>query len=193
MSNTSNYSNSILLNIFLLIISALLVPIILIGIYELIHFHMIIYGKDNPLMIALGCTILLFLPIAGIISKYITNPIKQLIEIINLYRLKRLNPKSIIFNRKDEFGYLFQEYQKMIEEIEKYQAEALKKARLVAIGETTAMIAHDVRKPLAGMKALLRMLPHIKENTEEANKIFYEIESGINRTNAMLERVPFEF
>ena len=46
-------------------------------------------------------------------------------------------------------------------DLKRYQEEKTHNANLIAIGQSTAMVAHDVRRPMASMKAILKILPEI--------------------------------
>ena len=180
---------SIFLKIFLLMLISSTGPCILLGIYELIRYHKVIYGKDNPLLIVIGCSILLSVVIAGVIAQDIISPIRLLIDSIKEYRLNKSKPNFNDVIREDEFGYMFHEYETMISEISNYQTEIAKNAHLAAIGQSTAMVAHDVRRPLTSMRALLNILPSIKDDPAQLEKMAASVDQTITRTNAMLDEI----
>ncbi|MBU4485253.1 response regulator, partial [bacterium] len=62
-------------------------------------------------------------------------------------------------------------------------------SEMVAIGQTTAIVAHDVRKPLTNMKALLAMLPTIKDSPEKISLMQKNVEESINQTNTLLNEI----
>lgn len=163
--------------------------LLVLSLSELIKFHRIVVGGDNLIMVLLGIGILLSLAIAGYIAQDVTTPVKLLIQNIKNYQLKKEKPDFGRVVRDDEFGYVFQEFKQMIDELEARQTELVKKARLAAIGSTTAMVAHDVRQPLASMKALLHVLPYIKDNPQEIQTMLAEVENNITLTNAMLDEI----
>jgi len=73
---------------------------------------------------------------------------------------------------------------------ERLQAKRLHdEAALVAIGSSTAMVAHDVRKPMAGMKMLLTALPAIKDDPAQVERMISDVDRSIAQTNAMLNDV----
>ncbi|MFH0800371.1 MAG: HAMP domain-containing sensor histidine kinase, partial [Pseudomonadota bacterium] len=177
------------MKIFLLMLISSAGPCLLMGIYELIRFHKVIYGKGNPLMMAIGCSILLSVIMAGFITQDIVSPIRTLLLAIREYTTKKVNPRISFAQRNDEFGYLFEEYEKMIADISSYQYKITQSARLAAIGQSTAMVAHDVRKPLASMKALLTSLPSIQDDPEQVKRMITAVDRNISQTNMMLNDI----
>lgn len=61
--------------------------------------------------------------------------------------------------------------------------------KLAAIGQSTAMVAHDIRKPLSGMKALLTSLAHLKDDPGQIKKMMASVDRNIAQTNAMLNDI----
>jgi signal transduction histidine kinase/CheY-like chemotaxis protein len=186
---TENQKNSVFLKIFILMLAISTGPLLLFGLYELFNFHSVIYGKNDPLMMVLGFVILFSIAIAGYIAHDITIPIRLLIKNIQNYRLKRAKPNFTELSRADEFGYVFKEYERMVEEVEQYQAELLNKTQLATIGGTVAMIVHDIRKPLTAIQMFLQTLPKIKSESNIIENITYDIEKSIVHTNTMLNDI----
>jgi len=94
-----------------------------------------------------------------------------------------------VLNRDDELGHVARSFSELQKRINEYQNELAKNARLAAIGTSTSMIAHDVRKPLAAMKMMLNQLPVIKDDPLTFEKIRAEADLTISRTNAMLNEM----
>ena len=69
---------------------------------------------------------------------------------------------------------------------EKYEAE-LNSERDHAIASTTSIVAHDVRKPFTQLKAMLGMLPHLKE--EEISTYSGELDLSLRKVDAMLSDI----
>lgn len=164
-------------------------PILLLTLYELIRFHEILFRKGDFLTIVYASSIFLSLSFVGYIVCEITKPIKAFIAAIEIYRQKKIKPSLQGITRVEEFNYLFGEYEKLITEIERYELELINKTTLATIGATTAMVAHDVRKPLASMRMLLEALPVIKDNQAQIDRLALEIEKSIISTNAMLNEI----
>ena len=150
--NQKGHKYSVFLKIFLLMLASSAGPCLVLGLYELIRFHKVIYGKENPLMIVVGISIMLSIIVAGLIAQDIIAPIKLLLNAIRSYRLNKSQPDFSPFQRHDEFGFLFDEYEKMMREVSVYQTEVAKNASLAAIGQMSSHIAHDMRSPLSVLK-----------------------------------------
>jgi len=70
------------------------------------------------------------------------------------------------------------------------QQETLRlQTRDVAIGKTAAMMAHDVRKPFAQIKAILEDFDHYKNNNELLKKAKLEVTSSLTKVESMVSDV----
>jgi len=76
-----------------------------------------------------------------------------------------------------------------ITEQRRLEHELLQSQRLAAIGEMAAMIAHEVRNPLAGMSLALRMLRSVPADSPLARECLDDLETGLQRVNATISRV----
>jgi len=172
----TNVLNSIFLKMFLVTFGISAGPFFLLGIYQLCMFHKVVYGTNNPLAMLVGLSILFSIAAAGFITTYVTTPIKTLLQNIKNYREHKKKTEFIYDERQDEFGYLFAEYKKMIDEIDSYQDELMKNAHLTAIGSTIAVVSHELRTPLsiimnraAGIK---QYLPELIEAYTQVQKTY---------------------
>ncbi|MBF0441833.1 MAG: response regulator [Oligoflexales bacterium] len=62
-------------------------------------------------------------------------------------------------------------------------------AKLSSIAQTTAMLAHDVRKPFTMVKGLLGMFDLMKTNPDLLNKSRIDIEKTLKNVNAMINDI----
>ena len=60
--------------------------------------------------------------------------------------------------------------------------------RLAAIGEMAAMMAHEIRNPLAGMSLCLRLLRECAGEPESTKECLDDIEEGLRRINGVVSR-----
>lgn len=164
-------------------------PILLLILYEFIRFHEVLFGKGDVLTIVYASSTLLSLAFAGYIVCEIIKPIRTLIVNIKAYRLKKIKPVLKGITRAEEFNYLFSEYEQLISDLEQSKSELVKRTTLAAIGLTTAMVAHDVRKPLTSIKLFLQALPAIKDDPAQVKRLTLEIEKSIADTNTMLNDI----
>lgn len=71
----------------------------------------------------------------------------------------------------------------------KYQKDLAKKSYLEAVGETSSMIAHDIRKPFSSMKSLLKMLPEKKDDPVFIKEAAADVDEAIDKTESMLSDI----
>jgi signal transduction histidine kinase len=91
-------------------------------------------------------------------------------------------------DRKDEVGQLSRAFDQMTQNLRDAQGRLLQAGRLAAIGEAAAMVGHDLRNPLQGMRGAIYNL-----RTEEASRLSKEgremiqlIEEGIGRSDKII-------
>ena len=69
----------------------------------------------------------------------------------------------------------------------KLEAELVKSQRLAAIGETAAMVGHDLRNPLQGIAGALHLLKQESLTTEERKEMLQLIEKSIHYSDAIIK------
>ena len=121
--------------------------------------------------------------------KKIVTPIKLLTTDIARFGLEKSHLNTKLSNRKDEVGILTQTFNKMFSHLKELQKEISLKNKLAAIGQTTAMLAHDVRKPFAFVKAFLDEIREkrfdddfIRNSEIEINRSLAQVENMIEDT-----------
>src|SRR5208337_1924113 len=68
----------------------------------------------------------------------------------------------------------------------KLEAELVKSQRLAAIGETAAMVGHDLRNPLQGIAGALHLLRQESLTAEERNEMLQVIEKSLHYSDAII-------
>lgn len=89
----------------------------------------------------------------------------------------------------DEITLLGKQILGFIERMRDYRVQNERLSALAAIGNTTSMVAHDIRKPLASMKALLYSLQWVKDDPEQILRMISVVDANIARTNALLNDI----
>lgn len=89
----------------------------------------------------------------------------------------------------NEIDNLLASFSRLLMKLGHFWNAYLDNTHLAAIGQSSAMIAHDVRKPLSSIKALLVALPHLKNNDSQLKKMITAVDRNISHTNAMLNEV----
>lgn len=102
------------------------------------------------ILIAMACLLLSILFIS-LLSNRITKPIDQLVVATEVIAAGNLD-HSIAVKSSDEIGRLATSFNTMIEGIKEVQARMVQSAKLAAIGQLAAGIAHELRNPLAVIK-----------------------------------------
>lgn len=142
-------------------------------------------------------TMLLFLFVVLLVSSFsivkvvswrVTNPISKFASKIGDLQ-NDLTRTKFLETGDDEVSVLAKAVNTMLGKIEVYQKISEKNARLATIGESTAMVAHDVRKPLTSIKAFLAMLPEKKDDPAFIHAMSQSVEKSIRHTNTMLSEI----
>lgn len=134
---------------------------------------------------------------AGIISCFLSNRTLAVNKAIPFFALDEsdITSHGFVFNKitnvpkLHEIDYLVGHYNNLVTKTNQLLEITIKNSKLASIGQSTAMVAHDVRKPLTGMKALLISLPYLKNEPEHINQMIAEVDRSIDRTNTMLNEM----
>ena len=76
-----------------------------------------------------------------------------------------------------------------VTEQKRLEQELLQSQRLAAIGEMAAMMAHEIRNPLAGMSLALRVLRGARGDRETEDECLDDLAQCLGRINATVSRV----
>ena len=111
--------------------------------------------------------LLLFVGIvlALILSNYISRNMSIVGEKLKKVRLNQSNEK-LIWRHNDEIGQLIQEYNLMVEKLEKTAVDLAKSERESAWKEMAQQVAHEIKNPLTPMKLTLQMMQREKNLDE---------------------------
>ncbi len=101
--------------------------------------------------------ILLTLIITVIVSKKITSPLEQLQKKLSSINLQKQNEK-IVYSQRDEIGNLINDYNRMVDELERSAEMLAKSERESAWREMARQIAHEIKNPLTPMRLHIQYL-----------------------------------
>ncbi|MFK7946571.1 MAG: ATP-binding protein [Saprospiraceae bacterium] len=108
--------------------------------------------------------------IAGIVTFYltgqITNPLVQLSRQMQGVKLGQKNEK-LSWETQDEIGYLIEEYNKMLAELERSADLLAKSEREGAWREMAKQVAHEIKNPLTPMKLQIQFLQRAYKSRPE--------------------------
>lgn len=121
------------------------------------------------------------------ISDRILKPLPELTEKIQHEFMQiGIKYKSI---RSSDISFISDSFDDLILGWKASQEKLLKGSKLAAIGQTTSMLAHDVRKPFAMLKSLLSILDVIKSNPSELGRAKSEVNTAIKHVESMLSDI----
>ena len=115
---------------------------------------------SNFLVTIINLNAFIFL-IAGIVALFITNRITHSFSLIG-EKMKRINLSTqnerIQWDRNDEIGSLVDEYNKMVDKLDKSAKALAKTEREGAWKEMARQVAHEIKNPLTPMKLSIQFL-----------------------------------
>lgn len=139
---------------------------------------------SNFLVAIINLNALVFL-LAGFIAFWLTNRITSSFSFI-ANKMTELNlgekNEEIIWDKDDELGLLFKEYNKMVKKLEISAETLAKKEREGAWREMARQVAHEIKNPLTPMKLSIQYLqkavdedaPNVKELSKNVAETFIE-------------------
>jgi len=134
-------------------------------------------------VVALGTTL-----VAGWTSQAIARPIAALTGFTRRYRhggdLARLPPAQ-----RGEVGELRDAFVHMVQEIEQSQQRLARASALAAVGEMSAVIAHEVRTPLGILRSSSQVLQRESGLSDEGRELLGFIESETERLNGLVSQM----
>ena len=184
------------LPIFLKILFSLLIvgviPISILGAYE------VVISEPNTTVINVNAFFVCFsffgtLILTGVLTRIIISPIKKL-----AYGIKKITEGDFDYRVEtlsdDELGKLADAFNKMtktvkenIQQKEIYMQKVSENEKLAVIGRTTSIVAHDIRKPFAMLKTMLRLLPNLApKQTKDYSE---DLDISIRKVDAMLKDI----
>ena len=86
----------------------------------------------------------------------------------------------------DELGQLAREVESMSSSIADFQKQLVEKERMAAVGEMTASVAHNIRNPLASIRALAQTCQRDPETPEESVPTMKTIVETVDRADRWL-------
>lgn len=117
------------------------------------------------------------------ISEYFTKPLKLIQEKLSRIKLGKAS-EPIEWKSQDEIGSLVNEYNRMIDELQKSAELLAKSERETAWREMAKQVAHEIKNPLTPMKLSIQHLQRTWKNKED------DMDKKIERITAtMIEQI----
>jgi len=98
------------------------------------------------------------------VSNWITKPLRLVQQSIAGIQLGRTN-KPIAYSGRDEIGSLVEEYNKKVQELERYAQELAATERESAWREMAKQVAHEIKNPLTPIRLSIQHLSHSVEHS----------------------------
>lgn len=140
--------------------------------------------------VLLGVVVVVTVVAAGGVSQVIARPIVALTHFSRNYRLNKALPPAPAVH-SGEVGELRDAFVQMMQDIERSQQQLARASALAAVGEMSAVIAHEVRTPLGIVLSSAQILRREAGLSDEGRELLSFIESETTRLNrlvsAMLE------
>ncbi|MFH1727098.1 MAG: response regulator [Pseudomonadota bacterium] len=159
--------------------------------YSANSIELVILNNLLPFLVALGCFIFIWVIYLTYYTKSIVRPLINFID--NLEAVSKKWPITHDKFRKDiflpkstkEVNVISCVLKNSLENIITLEKQAKKNEQLAAIGQTTAALAHDIRKPFTSIKSMLSMIDKYKEDPEFLSKA----KSTVNQTIVHVEKM----
>ncbi|MFZ5552703.1 MAG: sensor histidine kinase [Bacteroidota bacterium] len=117
------------------------------------------------------------------VSSWITKPLRLVQKSIASVQLGKMN-EPIQYSGSDEIGALVSEYNRKVEELEKYTRELAKTERESAWREMAKQVAHEIKNPLTPMRLSIQ---HMQRSLHPDDVDFQE---KVNRlANTLIEQI----
>ncbi len=154
-------------------------------------------GRLRKTMIiwAVAITALLALALSTLLSKLVTNPIRDLTNTMAKAE-EGLDVRAKVIS-EDELGRLAHSFNSMLiklnktkKKVEKLHYEQMKRAdRLATVGEMAAGIAHEIKNPLTGIAGVIQILGRGIPPEDDRHKIIKEVLEQIDRLDKAVKNL----
>ena len=118
--------------------------------------------------------------------RWLIRPVELLIDATQRISRGEREPK-IPHYRRDELGQLARQIESMAGHIETYQNQLVEKERMAAVGEMAAAVAHNVRNPLASIRAVSQSLGRSVEGNGDVTEATATVIKTVDRADRWLK------
>lgn len=173
---------------------------VLLGLVRVRVSDAILYRKARrSAAVILGVTLALVVVgsiLGAAISRRMTKPLTAMTEGLNaVSRGEVTNIAPVAVEQDDELGELARTFNRMAMEMAEkkvLEEQMAVNAKLVALGNITAGVAHEVNNPLAGLLNCIDTLKRHPGNVELVNRYLPVLETGLNRIRGIVEGLLVE-
>jgi|SRR3989339_214829 len=135
------------------------------------------------ILIAMGPLTLISL--GFLFSRSLTRPLNILITAVRRLKGGALDHRVEVL--KDEFGELATSFNEMAGSLKEQMQKMQRTEQMVVVGELAAGFGHEVRNPLAGIKAAVNLLSEELTLNQEDRDLFAQIVEQVGRLDALMK------
>lgn len=141
--------------------------------------------RSKKYLILLVCAgFALFLICAFILIRAFTEPLLHLLNATR--KLEQGDLDYRIVNLKDEFGEVAKSFNQMAASLKEQMEVQVRTNQLLASGEMATSLAHEIKNPLAGIKAAMQVLSYNSSISPEEIEIFNQVVKEVDRVESLL-------
>lgn len=144
-----------------------------------------ISNTKNMLFFLVSIGPLLTIALAFIFIRGITNPINTLLSATR--KLKGGNLDHRVEKLKDEFGELAVSFNEMAGSLKEQMLKMQRTEQMAVLGELAAGLAHEIKNPLAGIKASMEVLSEELNVSEDDKAVMLRVIEEIRRIESLLK------
>ena len=129
--------------------------------------------------------------VAYLFARTITRPVKQLVQATELVASGDLSRK-ISVTSKDEIGLLAESFNSMTGELaaaQQMQKRMFESEKLVALGEMSAGVAHEIRNPLGSIRTCASRIEEIAQNDQAVAKYASIVSREADRVDRLIRQL----
>jgi len=136
--------------------------------------------------------VFIYYMLSRFLNKHIANPITSLSDLLKKGDLNLLTS----INKNNKKPYLIYEsailaagIEDLAKKIIEFQIKLVEQSKLAAIGQTTSMLAHDVRKPFTQIKMILSSFEIFKKNPSKLEDAKKDVDKAIKNVETMVSDI----
>jgi signal transduction histidine kinase len=122
-------------------------------------------------LVVLAMVLGVALAVAAILANRIIRPLQEVTRATREIRSLGVPASLVPISSRDEVGELAQAFNAMVTDLNRAQEELMVAAKFAFVGELAAEIAHEVRTPLAVMRASAQLLGRSLDPTSEQREL----------------------